>query len=301
MIVLQEVGKTYRTLLTRREVRALQDFSLTLSRGEVVGLAGPNGAGKSTLLSLILGFASPTAGLVRIEGLTPRRYVERTGVGYLPELPSLPLRWRVHEALVRRAVLGGRGPMARRRAREVAGQLGLAEHWDKQVRQLSKGNLQRLGLAQALIDDCDLLILDEPTHGLDPLWMQRFRDVVAGLRRPSRLILVASHNLDELERVADRVAILHRGRLQHLERPGVTTAVRHWRLVLPPGAPLPPGIFAQAEPVEGRPGSWRVHGELREVNAELARLLATGAAVAGFGPEGSGLESAFRAAVGADP
>lgn len=301
MIELAGVSKTYRTLLTRREVAALVDFSLILSRGEVLGVAGPNGAGKSTLISLILGFVQPTAGQVRLEGKSPRTYIEDTGVGYLPELVTLPPRWTVREALVRRAVLGGHGPGSAARAREVAAQLGLEEHLKKQVRQVSKGNLQRLGLAQALLDDSDLLILDEPTHGLDPLWTQRFRELVDDLRRPDRLILIASHNLDELERLADRVAILHHGRLQHIQVAGGSHTHLAWRLVLAPGGSLPDGIFAGATPVAGRPGSFRVPGDVEAVNRELGRLLAAGGRVASFGPETGGLESAFRTAVGEAP
>ena len=299
MIALTDVSKTYRTLITRREVRALTGLSLTLDRGEVVGIAGPNGAGKSTLISLILGFLSPTGGQIRVDGRAPRAYVESTGVGYLPELVTLPPRWGVREALVRRAVLGGHGARARAVGLEMAERLGLTEHLRKQVRQLSKGNLQRLGLAQALLDDSDLLILDEPTHGLDPLWTQRFRDLVVSLRRPDRLIVVASHNLDELERIADRVVILHLGRLQHVQVPGGGEASRVWRLVLAPGSVLAAGTFEGAEPVEGRAGSFRVTMELEAANAELATLLATGARVVSFGPETGGLEAAFRTAVGA--
>jgi len=299
VIALTDVSKTYRTLITRREVRALTGLSLTLDRGEVVGIAGPNGAGKSTLISLILGFLSPTDGQIRVDGRAPRAYVESTGVGYLPELVTLPPRWGVREALVRRAVLGGHGARARAVGLEMAERLGLTEHLRKQVRQLSKGNLQRLGLAQALLDDSDLLILDEPTHGLDPLWTQRFRDLVVSLRRPDRLIVVASHNLDELERIADRVVILHLGRLQHVQVPGGGEASRVWRLVLAPGSVLAAGTFEGAEPVEGRAGSFRVTMELEAANAELATLLATGARVVSFGPETGGLEAAFRTAVGA--
>jgi len=299
VIALTDVSKTYRTLITRREVRALTGLSLTLDRGEVVGIAGPNGAGKSTLISLILGFLSPTGGQIRVDGRAPRAYVESTGVGYLPELVTLPPRWGVREALVRRAVLGGHGARARAVGLEMAERLGLTEHLRKQVRQLSKGNLQRLGLAQALLDDSDLLILDEPTHGLDPLWTQRFRDLVVSLRRPDRLIVVASHNLDELERIADRVVILHLGRLQHVQVPGGGEASRVWRLVLAPGSVLAAGTFEGAEPVEGRAGSFRVTMELEAANAELATLLATGARVVSFGPETGGLEAAFRTAVGA--
>lgn len=302
MIALHGAGKSYRTLLTRREVRALQDVSLTLERGEVVGIAGPNGAGKSTLISLIIGFIAPTRGTVRIDGRAPRAYVESTGVGYLPELPALPPRWTVREALLRRAALGHLGRQATARAETLAAELGLTEHLRKQVRQLSKGNLQRLGLAQALLDDRDLLILDEPTHGLDPLWTQRFRDIVQGLRRPGRLILVASHNLDELERIADRVAIFHQGRLQRVERPGAAPAGDEggetaWRLVVGGPGTLPPGIFSGAEAVPGRTGAWRVRGSVTAVNAELARLLEAGGVVLSLAPEMGGLESAFRAVV----
>lgn len=301
MIALHDVSKTYRTLVTRREVRALTDLSLTLERGEVVGIAGPNGAGKSTLISLVLGFLTPTAGRVRLDGRLPRAYIEATGVGYLPELVTLPPRWTVREALVRRAVLGGHGDAARRVSLAMAERLGLEEHLRKQVRQLSKGNLQRLGLAQALLDDNDLLILDEPTHGLDPLWTQRFRDLVVSLRRPDRLILVASHNLDELERIADRVAILHLGRLQHVQVPGGGEATRIWRLVLAPGSTLAEGHFAGAVPVEGRPGSYRVTTDLEAANVQLASLLAAGHLVISFGPETGGLETAFRSVVGGEP
>lgn len=301
MIALTDVSKTYRTLITRREVRALTELSLTLDRGEVVGIAGPNGAGKSTLISLILGFLSPTAGQVRLDGRAPRAYIESAGVGYLPELVTLPPRWTVREALVRRAVLGGHAGRARGVALAMAERLGLQEHLRKQVRQLSKGNLQRLGLGQALLDDRDLLILDEPTHGLDPLWTQRFRDLVVSLRRPNRLILVASHNLDELERIADRVVILHLGRLQHVQVPGGGEATQIWRLVLAPGSSLADGHFVGATPVEGRPGSFRVTMELEAANAQLGALLAAGHRVVSFGPETGGLEAAFRTVVGDTP
>jgi ABC-type multidrug transport system ATPase subunit len=301
VIGLTQVSKTYRTLITRREVRALTDLSLTLERGDVVGIAGPNGAGKSTMISLILGFVAPTAGVVRLDGRPPRAYIESTGVGYLPELVTLPPRWTVREALVRRAVLGGHAGRSRADSLMIAERLGLTEHLRKQVRQLSKGNLQRLGLAQALLDDSNLLILDEPTHGLDPLWTQRFRDLVLDLRRPDRLILIASHNLDELERIADRVVILHLGRLQHVQVPGGGEGTQVWRLVLAGGGGLPEGIFPGAVPIEGRPGSFRVVLDLAAVNAELARLLASGGQVVSLGPETGGLETAFRTIVGSAP
>lgn len=300
MIQFSGVAKHYVSPLRRRRVEALSDFDLTLERGEVIGIAGPNGAGKSTLISLLMGFLAPTAGTVTIDGVAPRGYIERQGVGYLTELVNLPPRWRVVPALHRLATYSG-VPRA-----EVAGRvgamvdrLGLGEHAAKQVRQLSKGNLQRLGLAQALLGEFDLVVLDEPTHGLDPLWTQRFRDVVAELRRPERIIVIASHNLDELELLADRVAILDHGRLQRVVRHSTessATAVG-WRVIFE-GSPDVAGVLAGATPVTGRSGTWRVLATRSELSRGLATLLSAGAVLVECVPEESQLESAFREAVG---
>ena len=179
MIELQGLSKTYRSLFGTRVVPALDDLTLTLARGEVVGVAGPNGAGKSTLISLLLGYLRPTQGQVQVDRMPPRRWVERHGVGYQAELVAIPGRWSVEGALQRYTVLSG-VPRAQlnQRVDALLSDFGLAEQRRKRVRELSKGNLQRLGLAQALAGDSDLVVLDEPTHGLDPLWTQRFRDVV---------------------------------------------------------------------------------------------------------------------------
>lgn len=298
MIVLEAVSKVFRSLTGRTTVSALSDFSLAVERGEVVGIAGPNGAGKSTLISLVLGYLQPNHGQVRVNGVAPRSYVESHGVGYLTELVAVPPRWTVTSTLRRFAVLGRLGGSAARRVEETIELTGLAEHGRKQVRQLSKGTLQRLGLAQALLTDRELVILDEPTHGLDPLWTQRFRDIVRGLRRPERAILIASHNLDELERVADRVAIIHQGRLQRIVRAGEGAAASVYRLVLAAPFELLAEAFPGASPVEGRPLEYQVRGELAGLNAGLARLLSLGGQLAGFSAEQSGLEREFRAAMG---
>ncbi len=299
MIRFEGVAKNYTALVSRKRVEALADFSLEMDRGEVVGIAGPNGAGKSTMISLLMGFLSPSAGRITIDGESPRRWVESHGVGYLTELVNLPPRWKVPSTLSRMAALSG---VPRH---EVAGQaaatmslLGLEEHAAKRIKQLSKGNLQRVGLGQALIGDFELVVLDEPTHGLDPLWTQRFRDVVNDLRRPDRLLLIASHNLDELEVLADRVAILDHGRLQRVvtHQAEVRSDRLAWRLVLE-GSPDVAGAIAGAEPIPGREGSWRCVASRREVSQGLARLLAGGAVLVECAPEEGRLESAFREAV----
>ncbi|HEU5170507.1 MAG TPA: ABC transporter ATP-binding protein [Gemmatimonadales bacterium] len=302
MIEIAHLSKTYRSLLGGRSVPALDDLTLAIQPGEVVGVAGPNGAGKSTLISLLLGFLAPTAGTVRLAGHTPRAYVERRGAAYLPELMALPPRWTVDAALRRHAVLAG-VPAAAVPARvdRMVEWLGLEEHRRKQVRQLSKGTLQRLGLAQALVGDSDLVVLDEPTHGLDPVWTQRFRDVVRELRRPERCIVMASHNLDELERLADRVAILHQGRLERVVHAGAADtgeASCVYRLAATRAAEAVARLFPGASLVEGRDNEWRVVGRLPELNRALAELIALGAVVASFAPESSRLEAEFRAAVG---
>jgi ABC-2 type transport system ATP-binding protein len=302
VIAFDHVGKRYRSLFGR-EVRALDDFSVELRAGEVFGLAGPNGAGKSTLISLLLGFLGPSEGTIRIAGLDPRRYVEAHGISYLSELVNIPPAWRAEETLKRFALLAGVKARARdARVNEVIERMGLDEHRAKRVKQLSKGNLQRLGLAQALLTEERVVVLDEPTHGLDPLWTQRFRDVVTSLRREDRTILIASHNLDELARLADRVAIIDHGRLQRVvEVRGTAEPAAGerapYRLVLARGAERLLVVFPTARAL-GQ-GEFQLDGlTLEEVNAGLAALLASGALVSIVYPVHSMLEQQFRDAVG---
>jgi len=299
MIVLDGLSKAYVSPLRRRRVQALDDVSLTITRGEVVGIAGPNGAGKSTLLSLLLGYLRPSAGRVTIDGAAPRAHVERHGIGYLPELLAVPGRWTVTSALRRYGTLDGLGRAElRERMALVTSRLGLEEYRTRQVRRLSKGNLQRLGLAQAMLTPREVLILDEPTHGLDPLWMREFRTIVRELRHPDRVIVIASHNLDELERVADRVAILHRGRLQRMVEARDHEETGAWRLVVRTPHPALDAV-AGVEPVpETRGVEFRLTGDLAVLNTTLARLIGAGVTVTAFYPEEGRLEAAFRRAVG---
>ncbi len=302
MIVFDQVGKRYRSW-RGREVLALEDFSLEIATGEVFGLAGPNGAGKSTLISLLLGFLGPSTGTLQIDGLAPRRYVERHGVSYLSELVNIPPTWRVTSALRRYAILAGLPAHAiDARVESTLETLGLDEHRTKRVRQLSKGNLQRLGLAQALLGEERVIVLDEPTHGLDPVWTQRFRDVVDRLRRPDRVILIASHNLDELARLADRVAIIDRGRLQRVvdvranER--TVTEGAPYRIVVAAGETRVGDVFPGAR--EMTSGEFEIRAlSLEVINAGLVRLMQGGVLVRAVYPVHSPLEQQFREAVGA--
>jgi ABC-type multidrug transport system ATPase subunit len=300
MITFDRVGKRY-TSWRGREVRALEDFTLEIRSGEVFGLAGPNGAGKSTLIALLLGFLGPSAGAVRIDGLEPRRYVSRFGISYLSELVNVPPTWRVSSALRRYGILAGLPADALGARVETAIEaLGLEEHRAKRVRQLSKGNLQRLGLAQALLGEERVVVLDEPTHGLDPVWTQRFRDVVDQLRRPDRTILIASHNLDELARLADRVGIIDRGRLQRVvdvranER--VVTEGTPYRLVVSRGEVRVPEIFPGARVVADAEFELAALS-LVEINEGVGRLIQLGVLIRALYPVHSALEQQFREVV----
>ena len=302
MIRFDNVFKQYRTLVPPREVQAVQEFTLEVPAGEVLGIAGPNGAGKTTLLALALGFLHPSAGQVSIDGVPPRAFVRRQGIAYLSELINVPAWWTVQGALRRYATLTGvpRNALAGR-VDGVIERLGIGEHRRKRIKQLSKGNLQRLGLAQALLSDSPVAILDEPTHGLDPLWTQRFRDIVGEMRRPDRAIIIASHNLDELERVADRVAILDRGRLTRVTDASADAedAISHYRLVLAADDPSVLDAFPRAaRTVSAREVAYDVHGPLDELNDGLSRILAAGVRIRAFFPARSRLEAAFREAVG---
>ncbi|MFL5483408.1 MAG: ABC transporter ATP-binding protein [Gemmatimonadaceae bacterium] len=300
VIEFRNVGKTYKSLLGN-SVQAVEEFSLVVNEGEILGIAGPNGAGKSTLISMMLGYLRPTTGTIEISGRLARTYVEQNGIGYLSELISINPRWKAESTLKRSAILAGLSDdEIPRRVEYVIDLLGLGEHRDKKVKALSKGNLQRLGLAQALLRDERILVLDEPTHGLDPVWTQRFRDIVGELRRPDRTMLIASHNLDELQRLADRVAIIDRGRLQRVVSTGYESAApvaTRFRLTLVSGFDLVQSIFPSAEDA-GR-GEYDVTVQsIQELNASIANLISRGGLIASVVPERSVLEQQFREAVG---
>jgi ABC-type multidrug transport system ATPase subunit len=300
VIEFQNVGKIYRAVL-RHRVTAVEDFSLRIDAGEVMGIAGPNGAGKSTLISLLLGYLTPTSGRVSMGGMPPRDYVERHGIGYMSELVAIPPKWVADQALRRYALLAGIADADLSvRVDAVIEKLGLHEHREKRVRQLSKGNLQRLGLAQALLRDETVVILDEPTHGLDPVWTQRFRDLVHELRRPDRAILITSHNLDELERVCDRVAIIDRGQLQRvvdMRVAAIEAGMASYRITMASGGEHVIAVFQGA--VDLGNGQYQVRADsLRSLNDSLSALIGRGAVLVSVVPAYSALERQFREAIG---
>jgi ABC-type multidrug transport system ATPase subunit len=279
MIELRNVSKRFTGHYRIPGTLALDDVTLDIAAGQVCGVVGPNGAGKSTLFALLLGFLQPSRGSIRIAGLEPRDYTRAHGAGYLPERLQLPPDWPVKAGLEALAALE-RLDQPTARVAAALHTFGLEAHADKKMRALSRGLLQRVGLAQALLARRALIVLDEPTEGLDPLWRLRLREQIAQLRAEQRTVLLASHDLAEVERLADRVVLLANG------------AVRDsFAISAPPEGPLRYRITLQS-PLEqvadvlgdievgeaGRVFTVNV-GDLHELNARLAALLELGALI----------------------
>jgi ABC-2 type transport system ATP-binding protein len=192
---------------------ALDDLSLRVGRGELVGLLGPNGAGKTTAIKLVLGLVRPTSGTGRVLGAPIGDRAARSRIGYLPELFRYQPWLRAREVLTLHAELAGVAPARRMAAADEAlDQVGLTERADDPVSGFSKGMQQRLGLGVALLGQPELILLDEPTSALDPVGRTDVRAIVRAARDRGATVILNSHLLTEVERVCDRVVILHRGR-----------------------------------------------------------------------------------------
>jgi len=195
-------------------LRAVDNLSLTISPGEIFGLLGPNGSGKSTTIKVILGLLRPTTGSCRVFGVSSERVEARLAVGYLPEAPNF-YRFLSGRELVTfyGRICGLSGASLVARVAEVIAWVGLAESADRRVGTYSKGMLQRIGLAQALVHDPQLLILDEPTAGVDPIGAAAITELILELKARGKTVLITSHLLAQIEEVCDRVAILDKGHL----------------------------------------------------------------------------------------
>src|SRR6266496_1926701 len=213
----REISKEYRNFPGRR-LRALDQFSLQVDTGEIFGFLGPNGAGKSTAIHLAMGFMLPSQGSGRLLGQPFGHARTRRRVGFLAE--NVALYHRRAQRLVRfyGALNGMGGAHLEKRSREVLEAVGLVEHASRNVGKFSRGMLQRVGLAQAIVNDPELLILDEPTSALDPLARVTVRELLLRAREQGKTIFLSSHLLSEVELICDRVAVLHHGKLARLGR-----------------------------------------------------------------------------------
>ena len=215
VIEIENLTHDYQTGFWRkRSLRALDGLSLRVEAGEVFGFLGPNGAGKTTTFKILMRMLRPTAGEARILGRPLDDLRMRARIGYLPERPYFYHHLTARELLLYCGALCDLPrDRAALRATELLGQVGLSDSADRGLRKFSKGMLQRVGLAQALINDPEVLFLDEPMSDLDPLGRREARELIAGLRARGKTIFFSSHILTDVEAMCDRVAILNRGRL----------------------------------------------------------------------------------------
>ena len=211
-----ELSKDYRLGFWRNRVRrALDRLNLKVEAGTVFGLLGPNGAGKTTTLKLLFRLIFPTSGTARILGKQLDDLDVRRRVAYLPENPAFYEHLTAQEFLNYVASLFGLPATERRRlVGELIDQLGLSACRNVRLRKFSKGMIQRLGIAQALINDPDVVFLDEPMSGLDPLGRREVREVILRLKERQKTVFFSTHILTDAETLCDRVAVLHHGRLQ---------------------------------------------------------------------------------------
>jgi ABC-2 type transport system ATP-binding protein len=206
------LGKTFKTPFTGRQVESVRGVRLEVRRGEIFGFLGPNGAGKTTTIKMLMGLVTPTAGSMEILGLRAPSPEVMARVGFLPENPYVFPYLSPREFVTLCARLSGlRGDALDHRTTAVLERVGLAHALDRPVATLSKGMLQRVGLAAALVHDPELLVLDEPMSGLDPVGRKEVRDLILEERRRGRTVFFSSHILSDVEMLCDRVSILRRG------------------------------------------------------------------------------------------
>jgi ABC-2 type transport system ATP-binding protein len=280
---------------------AVEGLTLEVRQGEVFGFLGPNGAGKSTSVKMFLGLAAPSGGSVRVLGERAGNVEARRKMGFLPE------HFRFHEWLTGAEFLDLHARLyglksAGARGLELLARVGLAEHSGKRLRDYSKGMLQRIGLAQALLNDPEVIFLDEPTSGLDPAGRRLVRDIIREQRDRGATVFLNSHLLSEVEITCDRVAFIKHGRVLETRELGtmaadeitLTARVRN-------GCSAVAGLehWARAIRLDGENLSLTVESE-DALPAVLRHLVAGGAEVYSFTPEKLSLEDLFMRIVGAD-
>ncbi len=221
MVRIENLTKEFKEgfLARRRPIKALDNLNLQVQSGEIFGYLGPNGAGKTTTFKLLLGLISPTSGSACIFGRDIGEVKPKARVGFLPEQPYFYDYLTGEEFLNFYAQLFRFDRKTRKqKVHSLLEVVGLQEAASIQLRKYSRGMLQRVGIAQALINDPELVILDEPLSGLDPIGRKQIRDIIHGLKSDGRTVIFSSHVLSDVETICDRVGILMRGKLQSVER-----------------------------------------------------------------------------------
>lgn len=303
VIEIENLMKDYEVgFLKKRRVRALDNLSLIIERGEIFGFLGPNGAGKTTTIKILMRLIYPTAGRARILGRDISDISMHRRIGYLPEQPYFYDYLTARELLEYCAELFGIKREARRkRAEELLHLVGLEEKsWTKQLRKLSKGMTQRVGLAQALVNDPEIVFLDEPMSGLDPIGRREVRNIIQSLRDKGTTVFLCSHILADIEILCDRAAVMRGGQLAHL---GALEELRKrgsdGRMEITFAAPDPSSVttalaLLEGAQVEQTPGGARVEVLSEDYVDEAIKLARErGARLVSAQPVSGGLENLF--------
>ncbi|MDQ3168582.1 MAG: ABC transporter ATP-binding protein [Acidobacteriota bacterium] len=306
MIRTQGLTKDFSTGFWKpRPRRALDALDLHVQRGEIFGLLGPNGAGKTTTLKLLLQLLFPTSGSAELLGRPAGDIGARARLGYLPEHPYFYDYLTAEELLDYFGRLLGIEPAARRRrASALLDDVGIGVERRLPLRKFSKGMLQRVGLAQAMLNEPELLILDEPMSGLDPLGRRDVRNLITRLHHEGRTILFSSHILSDAETLCSRVAILARGKLaaSGTMRELLSENVRGWEVIVR-GLDEPSRAALGARGIDARPlaaGTWQIAlGPAARPEPLIAELAAMGAALVSAAPQLETLEDVFVRHIGA--
>jgi ABC-2 type transport system ATP-binding protein len=271
----ERVTKVYRTRWGRRGFRALDEVSFSVQEGSAFGLLGPNGAGKTTFVKSLLSATWATSGTTRIFGQDSRTAEARRPVGYLPENHRFPTYLTGAGMLDLYGALSGVGAgERRRRIPELLGLVGLEDWGGVRLGKYSKGMLQRVGLAQSLLHRPRLLVLDEPSDGVDPVGRAHIRGIIQKLVSDGVTVFLNSHLLAEVEAICSDVVILHKGKVRLGGRVGELTANRGYRLTTPaPGEPLAGKLGLMASSWESRNGHTDFQFASRDVANEAIDVL----------------------------
>jgi ABC-2 type transport system ATP-binding protein len=291
------LSKVYTSRFGSRRITALGGIDLRVEQGQVFGLLGPNGAGKTTTVKILLGLTRPSSGRASLLGRPASDPESRRRVGYLPEGHRFPGYLTARQTLTIFGRMSGMetGPL-RKRATELLERVGLSEWTDVRVKKFSKGMTQRLGLAAALVHDPEVLLLDEPTDGVDPVGRREIRDLLQEEARRGKTVLLNSHLLSEIERTCDRVAVLRNGRVAAAGRiEELTASGSRYKLVATGVDDALLAAFRQTgASVERVNGHLDVSAkDLDHINALVDRLRAAGGKLQELTPLRSSLEDVF--------
>ena len=274
-ISIQNLTKLYPIPFKREKVTAVKDLSLTVEPGQVYGLLGPNGSGKSTTMKIVLGLVSPSSGRTEIFGRDSTTVESREDVGFLPENPYFYKFLTGAETMAFFGKLCGlSGARLRERTKELLALVGLENAADRRLGGYSKGMLQRIGLAQAMVQEPRLLVLDEPTAGVDPAGSREIRDLILDFKKRGITVLLCSHLLGQVQEICDRIGILHQGVLVREGRLGDLISIENQTELILENAT--PELLAEIQAAVGRSNGRVVEQRQPQTTLERYFLEVTG-------------------------